>query len=90
MVIIILLAIWALFIFGGAKIMQGKGRSTIAGALLGLVLGVFGVLICLCFSKTIEKKAEEAAQIRTILGDPQLQHNPGDQIGSAPASNQTP
>jgi hypothetical protein len=69
MVWIFVLLMWALCAFGGAKIMEGKGRSAGAGVALGLLFGLFGVLACACFSKTLNKKAEEAAYLRSILKD---------------------
>ncbi len=53
---------------GAAYIMDGKGRSSGVGAMLGFFLGLLGVAAALCFSKTIEKRAQEEAQIRAILG----------------------
>ena len=68
MIYVIILAIWAACAIGGAKIMEGKGRSAGAGVALGLLFGVFGLAACACFSKTVERRALEAAQIRSILG----------------------
>ena len=69
MIVLIFLVIWAACGFAGAKVMSGKGRSAVGGAVLGLLFGVFGIGAAACFSKTIEKKAEEHARIRSILGD---------------------
>ncbi len=51
---------------GAAFIMDGKGRSSV-GAMLGFFLGLLGVGAALCFTKTLEKRAEEEARVRALL-----------------------
>jgi hypothetical protein len=44
------LVIWALCAVCGYKVMDGKGREPIIGALLGGLLGLIGIIICYCHS----------------------------------------
>jgi hypothetical protein len=43
--------------FAGSYIMKSKGRSAAAGAALGVLLGVFGLLITLAISANGESEA---------------------------------
>lgn len=52
----------------GCAIGAWKGRP-ILGAVLGFFLAFVGWFIALILPKTLEKKAEEHARIRNILGD---------------------
>jgi hypothetical protein len=65
----ILLLLWAGCSLWGAKIMERKGHDKVTGAVLGLLLGIFGVIICAFFSTTDEKRAEEYARLRNIYRD---------------------
>jgi hypothetical protein len=47
----VLLIVWSLCGIFGALIFQAKNREPWKGALLGFVLGVFGLLIAAMFSK---------------------------------------
>jgi hypothetical protein len=47
-VVIILLAIWLGLAFWAGSIASGKGRSFGGFFVLGLVLGIFGVIIAAC------------------------------------------
>jgi hypothetical protein len=67
-VLFVLLA-WAGCALWSAKIMEKKGHSKTTGAILGLLLGLFGVIICAFHSTTDEKKAEEYARLRSIYKD---------------------
>lgn len=44
--LIILLAIWALLAWWAMLVAHGKGRSEFFGLLLGVGLGIFGVILC--------------------------------------------
>jgi hypothetical protein len=47
----LILVVWAICGIAGAMIFQSKNRRAWHGAALGVVLGVFGVLIAACMSK---------------------------------------
>jgi hypothetical protein len=40
-----------LFGFWGYKIMENRNRDTTLGVLLGILFGIFGIIICYFFSK---------------------------------------
>lgn len=67
--IVVVIAIWLACALAGWKLMESKGRDPFVGGLLGLLLGVFGILICAFFSKTDKKRAEEVARLRAIYRD---------------------
>lgn len=57
-------------VFAGIGYLIGayKGRPVL-GCALGALFTILGILIIAVVPKTIEKKAEEHAAIRSILGD---------------------
>lgn len=69
MAYLIILLMWAGCALWGSKIMERKGHSKTTGAVLGLLLGIFGVIICAFHSTTDEKRAEEYARLRSIYHD---------------------
>ena len=69
MIYTFVLLIWAGCALWGAKIMEGKGHSKTTGAVLGLLLGLFGIIICAFFGTTDAKRAEEYARLRSIYKD---------------------
>lgn len=47
----------------GAVIMDNKGRSPVSGAVLGFLLGIFGLIICLAMDETVAHTARRQAQV---------------------------
>jgi len=41
----------------GAVIMDNKGRSLVSGAVLGFLLGIFGLIICLAMDEIVTRTA---------------------------------
>lgn len=46
----------------GAMIMDNKGRSLVSGAVLGFLLGIFGLIICLAMDETVARTAQRQAE----------------------------
>lgn len=61
---------WALMTAIATAIGASKGRTG-TGLVLGLILGIFGVIIIACVPKTQEKKIQEAQQNQYILTEAQ-------------------
>lgn len=47
----------------GAVIMDNRGRSPVSGAVLGLLLGIFGLIICLAMDETVTRTAQRQAEV---------------------------
>ena len=63
------LAVWALSGVAAAMIYQSKNRNPLHGAIWGVLLGVFGVLICACRSKIEPGQVNHEAESRQrVLG----------------------
>jgi hypothetical protein len=76
----LVLVIAAVCALTGAWIGHHKGQ-TAAGAWLGALLGVLGVLIIVCVPKTRERKIEEARARQEIEAAAREQRGPGDVTG---------
>lgn len=68
-VLILLVGIGA----ASSRVMASKGRSEMVGFALGFFLGLIGLVICACMSKTMEKRVEESVELdaamRRMRGD---------------------
>jgi branched-subunit amino acid transport protein AzlD len=51
MIDIMILVVAFLFGYWGYKIMESKNRDTALGAILGILFGIIGIIICYCFDK---------------------------------------
>ena len=62
-VILIFLVVWLAFGFFGYRILKGKGRSGFGGFLLGMVLGIFGLILALLMRPSTEAEAMRQMEI---------------------------
>ncbi len=65
---VFIVLIWVACAAVGSAITAGKGRGRLTGVLLGGLLGLIGLIICACLSKTTEQRARELAEIQSMLG----------------------
>lgn len=70
MIAIIVIVVWLICAGVGAAIGESKGRI-VAGALLGLVFGVIGLVIIACLPLTLEKRIENAQDEEYIVREAQ-------------------
>lgn len=87
--VLIWLVVLAALGAGGAAIMDSKGRSAGVGFALGFFLGIIGVVICACMSKSMERRIEEQmmfdAAMRRINGLPGGNDEPSVEVPRRPA-----
>lgn len=70
MELLLTVIIWGAFVYGIYKWAESKGREPWLWAIAGAVISPLLVGIILLFvPKTIEKQAEEAKQIKTLMGE---------------------